>query len=118
MFQSVRSGFDVPDAAAVRPVPMLVADLITFAAGFAQYDALHSVAIRRWRRWSGELSEAHEKRGGLSINISVWSQLYVLLFGPVPLGMRCQARMHNNEPTNAEIRSSKVILISPRPKSM
>ena len=26
--------------------------------------------------------------------------------------------MHSNEPTNAEIRSSKVILISPRPKSM
>jgi hypothetical protein len=26
--------------------------------------------------------------------------------------------MHNNEPTNAEIRSSNVILISPRPKSM
>ena len=33
-------GFDVPDAAAVRPVRMLVADLITFAAAFSQYDAL------------------------------------------------------------------------------
>src|SRR5512133_1655844 len=32
--------------------------------------------------------------------------------------MRRQAKMHNNEPTNAEIRSSKVILISPRPRSM
>src|SRR5512133_1304047 len=32
--------------------------------------------------------------------------------------MRRQAKMHNNEPTNAEIRSSKVILILPRPKSM
>ena len=31
---------------AVRPVRMLVADLITLAAAFAQYDALHSVAIR------------------------------------------------------------------------
>ena len=33
---------------------MLVADLITFAAGFAQYDALHSVAIRRWRAFGVE----------------------------------------------------------------
>ena len=32
--------------------------------------------------------------------------------------MRRQAKMHNKEPTNAEMRSSKVILISPRPKSM
>ena len=48
MFQSVRSGFDVPDAAAVRPVRMLVADLITFAAAFAQYDAPDYVAIGRY----------------------------------------------------------------------
>src|SRR5436190_10230156 len=32
--------------------------------------------------------------------------------------MRHQAKMHTNEPTNAEIRSSNVILISPRPKSI
>jgi hypothetical protein len=33
---------------AVRPVRILVADLITFAAAFAQYDALHYGAIGRY----------------------------------------------------------------------
>src|SRR6516225_5488887 len=39
-------------------------------------------------------------------------------FGAASLRISRQIIMHNNEPTNAEIRSSKVILISPRPKSM
>ena len=47
-----------------------------------------------------------KKRGVRSINISVWLQLYGLLFDPAPPGMRRQAKMHSNDPTNAEIRSS------------
>ena len=39
-------------------------------------------------------------------------------FGAASLGISRQVKMHNTDPTNAEIRSSKVILISPRPKSM
>jgi hypothetical protein len=78
---------------------MSVADLITFAAGFAQYDAPHSVAIRRWRVFGLEnCQKLHEKHGGWSINTSVWLQLYVLPFDAV-FGMRRQAKMHNNEPT-------------------
>ena len=49
-------------------VRILVADVITFAAAFAQYDALHYRAIRRWRAFAVERRLLHRLRGGEQSN--------------------------------------------------
>jgi len=53
---------------AVRPVRILFADLITLAAAFAQYDALHHGAIQRSRAFGVELRLLHRLRCGEQSN--------------------------------------------------
>jgi hypothetical protein len=43
---------------------------------------------------------------------------HVWLFGAARLRINRQTSTHSNEPANAEIKSSNVILISPRPRLM
>ena len=67
-----------------------------------------SVAARRVARMNFEVA----------LETILYPPDFCSFLGPACLRMSRQAIMHKTEPTNAEIRSSKVILISPRPKSM
>src|SRR5512132_1866024 len=53
---------------AVRTVRISLVDLITFAAAFAQYDAVHYGAIQRWRAFGVELRLLHRLRGAEQSN--------------------------------------------------